>query len=75
MAKITTTEVGEVYYKVEYEVPNEIAEEIENLDEEEKTEEIKNILEKYGEIKYSEQENDGEAFEVKLESIDKIEID
>lgn len=33
MAKITTTEVGEVYYKVEYEVPNEIAEEIENLDE------------------------------------------
>ena len=63
MAKITTTEVGKVYYKVEYEVPNEIAEE------------IKNILEKYGEIKYSEQENDGEAFEFKLESIDKIEID
>lgn len=75
MAKITTTEIGEVYYKVEYEVPEEIAEQISELDEEEKIEEIKNLLEKYGEIKYSEQENDGEAFEFKLESVEEIDID
>lgn len=33
MAKITTTEIGKVYYNVEYDVPKEIAEQISELDE------------------------------------------
>jgi hypothetical protein len=72
MAKITTTEIGKVYYNVEYEVPDEIAEQISELDEDGKIEEIKDLLEEYGEITYSEQENDGEAFEFELESVDEI---
>lgn len=72
MAKITTTEIGKVYYSVEYEILDEIAEKISALDEEGKIEEIKNLLEEYGEITHSEQDNNGESFEFELESVDEI---
>lgn len=75
MAKIKTREIGKVYYKVEYEIQDKIAEKIEELDEEGKIEKIKNLLEEYGKVIYSEQDDNGEAFEFELESIDEIDID